>query len=175
MSASKPAAAVAAAGAVLCCLAGCGREPVSAYPDGLDISQNFPEYLEFVHLDMGAPELGQSGGDGMSVELKAVVPLDCYVVLNGGSRVRHGGVGRVELGKLLEACNDPTGFDVYVRTPPGQSGGFFEIDGKKTPVSPTGLTLIDTYGDATFRTLDLAYDTAGNPAPATLTFTAVAH
>jgi hypothetical protein len=140
----------------------------------LSITRISLESLTFVGFALGAPEAGQSGGDGMSAELKTVGPLDCYAVLDGSSPKR-GRVGRVELGKLLEACNDPMGFDVLVKTPPGQTGGFFEIDGRKTPVSPSGLTLIDTYHDKTFRTLDLAYDAAGAPPPASLTFTLVAH
>jgi hypothetical protein len=68
-------------------------------------------------------------------------PLICNVGLTAGAIPRPAGT-TVDLGAVIETCNNPAGYRVWIDHTPGLKSVAVIVDGQRIRLSPTGATAI---------------------------------
>ena len=92
-----------------------------------------------------------------TIGIYGTVPTVCHAELK--SAAVDTSEGLVDLGTMVEFCNNGNGYQVWLETTPKAPAGSIYVDNAKVPLSATGATLIHQSETAARRTSHLSLDT----------------
>ena len=110
-------------------------------------------------------QAGEPAG-GLTMNIEGFVPVICRATVDASSATASD--TRVDLGKLREFCNNPSGYQVWVDYPPELASATLIVDGQSVPLSASGTTLVSTSPTAAVAAHDLALDLPSTGVQATI-------
>ena len=102
-----------------------------------------------------------------TVQVSGQAPLVCSAGVSAAPTVGAG--ASVSLGALVEFCNDPNGFDVWIDYPASLAHQRLTVDGRTIQLSDKGSVLVSHFSRPSQASLSLAISGPLAPGPVPLT------